>query len=210
MDKVPKETPYFIAAVKARFSFLSNYDFHLSEIKGSTIRFESPKVYVVLSYEWYTFEINISIGLASRRDSFTFSEITQAIMPGYKYSTGKIASNHESIDAILGEIANFIQNHGRSVISGDINAFDALKKICLATQRKSELQHSLSTIRKNAEKFWRQKDYEEVKKLYGSIKTGLTDVEQKRLKYVTQISRMKAKGGSENDERGRGMLGDGP
>jgi len=193
MDKVPKETPYFIATVKERFCFLSNYDFHLSEIKGSTIRYESPRVSVVLSYQWYSYEIEIEIGLINQKDRFSFSEIVHAIMPSYKYSAGKIASKRESIRAILGEISNFIKDHGKSVISGDIDAFDAIKNIRSATQNKSEWQHRLSSIRRNAERSWRQKDYEGVKKLYGSIKTGLTNVEEQRLKYAAQMSRVKDK-----------------
>src|SRR5258708_2899281 len=152
MNKVPKETPHFICAVKDQFNFLSNCAFRLTETKGSTVRFESSTVYIIFSYQWYTYEIDMEIGKTGDHNGYSFSEVVNAIKPDYKYSCGKIASKRESIDAILTEYAHFIQDHGKSLISGDSRTFDVLEGKRSESLRKSERWLGADSLRKKAER----------------------------------------------------------
>ena len=175
----------FIETVKKHFFFLiDEYDYSIKKIVDNRlVRYETKKVFVEISYESYSHEIDLSIGLLTyefeNERPFNLYEVKQLVLsendsfPNYQVST------IVEMKKCLGEISSLFKKNCTQLLKGDIETFNNLAK--KRSQNHVRLEDGWK--RSSIKIAWEKKDYAKVIELLGSFE-NLSKAEQKKLDFA--------------------------
>ncbi|MCD4823976.1 MAG: hypothetical protein K8S55_05175 [Phycisphaerae bacterium] len=153
----------------------------------SAVRFETTKVLLVITHDTQlSYEIETTIALRSHpKECYSIQDILEAIIgtqPGESYFFQ--ASTPERVQYCVKNIAELLQKCGDSIFRGDSNIFHRMDMISEARACALEKKIVETPIRRAAVAAWKDKDYVNVVKYYGSIMESLTPSEAKKLEYA--------------------------
>lgn len=163
---------------------LLNYGFVQIEENLDFVRFDSPSVQVTLWHEPISYELDLVVcknDCADRR--FSLLDIVEAA--GGTESTFFQASSVDRVFQCMQSIAQLLQKYGSTVLKGDPVTFDRVAAVSDRRNQEYTAGFVQGPIREAAELAWKEKRFQDVKRLYESIADNLTPIEQKRLAYAT-------------------------
>ena len=177
----------FDKQAKEIFKFLTiDYDFKITQDDSNFLKYENQCMFLQLSYDCFSFEIDISFGLleAKEKTCYSLSTVISALDPKNSSITFFQCSDHEVCKRCLEKASVLIQNHCKGLLAN--NEYD-WSKVAVAQQIEMEEIHNTYTItpiKTKAYLAWQEKRYEDVVKLLNSIDMYLTDSEIKKLEYA--------------------------
>jgi hypothetical protein len=79
------------------------------------------------------------------------------------------------------KLADDVRQHAQLALAGDLQFFHAVKKLRAEKGNALLLDMKLSRVRREAEKAWKERRYQNVVDLYGSIEKWLSQTEKHKL-----------------------------
>lgn len=179
---------------KRAFSFLESAGFRLVQGEQHALRYETAQVFVAIEWDARSGELNVYLGLqpkkGERADAFSLGDLLSMEQMGKPSRTMPFQVADESrLEPFLKELATEMRAHAAPALYGDRMYFRRLEAFrhaqSQAYMRDMELRH----IRAEAEKAWRERNYDEVARLYTSIEHDLSESERGKLAYAKQRCR---------------------
>ncbi|RUO31159.1 hypothetical protein [Aliidiomarina soli] len=177
----------FVNLVKRYFYFLvDDYGFSLISEKQvndtGSVRYQSSDVYVNLSVDQPGFELNFvfgRIGIDDQANSYSFEQ-GDLILLECCHSWVWHQGPESGVELMIKEFARLLKNCGDACLRGDSAVYSEMR-----TRRDEWVGRRLkeqcnSSLRKDAEKAWQNKDYQTAVKIYRQLSDSLTDVEKKK------------------------------
>lgn len=177
--------------VEKYFCFLIvDYGFQIVLKEDTFVRYETEDVFIDFYHGRLSYEIGVECGLKCQGYDSRFrlpiillgllGEDAKGIKAFYQ------ASIKESVSNCLDKIARLVQEHCASLLRGDKIAFSLVAKASSEESKFLTEKYSIYPIKSKAYEAWKIKDYEKVFLLYGSIKSSLSSIEEKRFKYASK------------------------
>jgi hypothetical protein len=162
-------------------------DFGFCEVHRDqrTVRVESPNTHVTFVHSRFD-EVEISFGRlddgsTGERD-FSLFDLLYCVDPQTANRHFlRSASTPDQIAAAVGEIISVLRTHGHDALAGDPSTYDSLADGRAERQWAYQDQIVAARVRPEAEKAFRDGDYQTAARLYRSIRSSLSEVEQRKL-----------------------------
>ena len=179
----------FDSSVTKSFCFLiTDYDFQVVRVEPTIVQYETSKVFINIYHGRQSFEIGVEIGLICRGyDSrFRLPVVLKGLLGKQTKHVQTFYQAHEKhvISHCVQKLALLVKEHCDPVLRGDQSAFNLVEKSSFQESNAITQKYSIEPIKYKADIAWKQKDYESVVSLYGSIKKHLNDIEKKRIDYA--------------------------
>lgn len=181
----------FSEAVHSAFKFLTDdFSFACVRREATFVRYESSNAFVNIYHGRASFEMNVEIGkLKGTGDledfPFTIGEILNVASPQEAETYHPFqGTSAESVKTFTTRLAELVQKHATLALRGDLEFF---RKVSNERGKRSDalvLAWELSRARRDAEKAWREKQFERVASIYEPVKQHLTASETKKLEYA--------------------------
>lgn len=173
----------FRQLAEKHFQFLvTKYDFSLVKSPNdNSVRYESAKIFVNLTYDIYTYELNLNIGLLTfdfeEERPFNLPEIAQLLQEeSNNFKSSYQAVTIAEIDDSISNIAYMLNACGDSILDGNVDSLEKLAQI--RQENFKDMKDSWN--RGKLKKLWDKKDYSSVIELLESL-SALSKSEQKKL-----------------------------
>lgn len=187
-SSVDSRVTYFEEALKVVLEpLLFSHGYITTTRTRCAFEFESRSTVLRVLFHPYSFEISFDIATkANPQERFSLCDIVEAA--GGEGGEFFQASSRERMFQCMESIVGFLKKYGEDALTGDANAFERMKMVSQIRSQRLTQQVVNQPIRASAEKAWKEKRFDEVKKQYELIRGGLTAVESKRLAYsIKQI-----------------------
>jgi hypothetical protein len=179
----------FVAVAQAAFNFLvEEFGFRLVKSEPPTfVRYESDVMFLNVYHGRRSYELGVEVGPLADPVGLRYGlpDVLGAIL-GWddKSRTYFQASNAQAVRRCVGAIADLVASHYGAVLMGDRTVLERVAAYRSEKNQAYEKQALQRPVREAADKAWRAKDYENVQRLYSSIRNDLSLVERKRLDYA--------------------------
>jgi len=173
---------------------LSRYNFKLTESKDFYIRYESEKIFVILSYDLREGELYVRLGeLADGKYIFEpgcpheyfLSDILYAIREGGLYKE-EIIRDYEDLERELRKLCAIFTNALDDLFKGNGELFAKAFLYRKSLQEAEAKRINTESIRKDAEQAFKEGKFDTVISLYNNIKNELTLAEKKRFEIAAK------------------------
>lgn len=172
------------------FNFLiKEFGFQLITEEETHVSFESDKVLINIYHELLSYELIFEICQKPRilglmESKFTLTEIVELGNNGQSKSVFFQASTASGVKKCILNMADLVNQYAQGALVGDKLVYKKLK--LLQKQRSDKLinEMELKLIRSKAEKFWKDKNYEQYIKLFEGSQKELSYIELKKLEYA--------------------------
>jgi len=180
----------FENSVKRCFDFLQEYGFRRLEADQSgyvkLIRYESPGVFVNLFYGPPAYEPEMSfgrIGIYDAAEAYSFDQGDLILLDACRDWKWEPAPQR-GLDGFICEFARLLNSCGSECLAGDSGVYREMRKRRDIAVKVSRQQEFIGSIRRDAEKAWRKRDYIAYIALISKIKDTISDLERSRLNYA--------------------------
>lgn len=180
----------FETSVKRCFYFLHEYGFRRLEAEQvgyvRLIRYESPRVYVNLFYGPPAYEPEMSfgrVGIDDLAETYSFDQGDLILLGACKDWTWEYAPEC-GLNGLISEFARLLISCGRQCLSGVPSVYREMRKRRDIAVKVSGQQEFLGSIRRDAEKVWRKRDYIAYTALMSRVENAITDLEHLKLDYA--------------------------
>lgn len=173
------------------FNFLiKEYGFQLITEEETHVSFESDKVLINIYHELLSYELIFEIckkpsAIGLIENKFTLSEIVE-LCNGQSDTKNVFfqASTASGVKKCISNMADLVNQYAKGALVCDKLLYERLK--LLQKQRSDILinEMELRRIRSKAEKFWKDKNYEQYIKLFEGSQKELSSIELKKLEYA--------------------------
>lgn len=176
----------FARCVTDRFGpLLSAHGFKVERASSGLVVFASGSVEVSFSLEPMSYEIGFVLAARGHPEAAaTLGDVLDAELgPGHGVQTFFQTSTPEGMQIAIEKMAGLVSEHCDALLAGEE---EALRRVLAAARMRDEAYTArivADPIRKEADEAWRVRDYNRVVALYGSIESGLTGIEARRLAY---------------------------
>jgi hypothetical protein len=185
----------FEAEVKRNFEFLErDHGFQLPRLAevgyAKSMRYESPKIYVSLTYGPPAYEVGISfgrVGIDDQPDAYGFNQgdlVSLNSCAGWRWNP----TSQDPFVASISEFARLLRECGHAALQGDQSVFEEMKQRRDAAVQAWHKEERVKSVRTQVERAWQEKNFNQVLALYKSIESMLTPSEKKRLEYARRHS----------------------
>lgn len=179
----------FAESVKNAFSFLAdNHGFRAAEAGATFVRYESNKMFINIYHGRRSYEVGVEVGPLSDAEAnrYGLPDVLGALLGGGRPENAYYfqASDREGVRRCVEAVASLVERYYGEMLEGDPLV---LKRVeAFTSERNDEYTRKVvqQPTRDSAERAWQEKDYPTVAQLYGSIRSDLTPVEQKRMEYA--------------------------
>ena len=179
----------FREAVLSSFKFLAELGLRLVDDNMTSVRYESPGVFINIYHGRASYEMNVEIGrLADAKKSLSIGSIVDW---AGAYKTEKFGqrmkfqvSTREGVQELVPKLAALVREYAVALLRNEDRAWGA----ALDSQRRRWDDYvkavNLASLRNKAEAAWQAKDYVRVVELYNRARQDLTRIEAKKLAYA--------------------------
>ena len=183
----------FSDIVQRTFSFLKEAGFRSTQSGFDQLRFETESVFVTVTWDRRSGEINEFIGLKPRkggeRDRFSLSDLLameRADLPERKMPFQ--VADESRLGPFVERLAEDTRAFAQSALAGDRMYFRRLKTSRNAAAQTYMRGMTLQRVRSEAEEAWQRRDFDTVIDLYMSIENDLSGSERGKLDYAKRQS----------------------
>lgn len=179
----------FAEAARQAFSFLENTGFRLAQVGSTRLQYQSDQSVVAIEWDPRSGGLEVFIGLLLKKgepqEMFSLSDLLN--MQGVDAPRGRMpfqVADEDSLAPFLDNLAEDTRTHAQSALAGDRIFFRRLNTFRSAQSQAYMRDMELRRVRSEAERAWRDRDLNNVIRLYGSIESDLTESERGRLVYA--------------------------
>jgi hypothetical protein len=181
----------FFDMVPRVFGFLLDAGFRPAHGDFHTLRYETADVFVSIEWDARSGELELYVGLQPKagesRNAFALSDLLEMEKGGVGVRNTPFQVAEESrLMPFLEQLATDARTYASSALAGDRMYFRRLGTYTDSRARTLMLDLDLRRVRAEAEKAWRERDLERVRRLYASIEEHLSGSEKKKLEYAKQ------------------------
>jgi hypothetical protein len=179
----------FVEAARDAFLFLEETGFRCVRRESSLLRYEADRVFVTVTWDPYSGEINVFIGLRPKtgepEDGFSLSDLLdmEAVNVPERKTPFQVAEEKE-VYPFLKKLAEDTRVYGKPALTGDRMFFRRLKNFRNVVARTSRRETEVRRARSAAENAWQKREFEKVVDLYTSIQNELSGAERSKLEYA--------------------------
>jgi hypothetical protein len=180
----------FADMVKRSFSFLESTGFRHANDEPGLVHYESDRSFVTVSWDSRSGELDAFVGLLPRtaeaQDSYSIADVLGAA--GVPASDCKLAqvADEGRLGPFVEKLATDLRMHAQPALVGDRMYFRRLEAFRAAKADRYMREMKLRQVRSEAEKAWRDRQYDRVVSLYSSVESDLTESETRKLDYARQ------------------------
>jgi hypothetical protein len=179
----------FSDIVRRAFAFLEEAGFRCTQDGSARLEYETDNVFVTVTWDCRSGEINENIGLQPRRgeQKYGFSLSDLLAMEGADLSERKMpfqVANENRLGPFVEKLAEDTKEFAQPALAGDRMYFRRLRTFTNAAARIYMRGMTLRGVRSQAEEAWQKRDFERVIYLYSSIENDLSRSERGKLDYA--------------------------
>lgn len=186
------ENVTFKAVVLGTFaSIMSRYGYELVESDDSYARLDSHSSSIQVHYDRRrSFEVGVgfselAIGELVRRIPFNLGEVfRECAVPDAGTASFFQSHNILEVRSYLASVAERLMNYCEPVLSGDRRFFEAVNHRRSVESAAYTRQVQLQSVRDEADRAWRDKEYQEFVNLLVEFRDMLPESDQKKLEYA--------------------------
>lgn len=171
------------------FEFLeSKYDFSCVESDSLHLRYESPKVFVQVSFDGNrSFELTCSVGRmddfkGSNQVPFDLGEVLRS-EGGTVENTGVQVTTSNALEKFSNLLAEKLEKFGHRILTGDDAAFTHAAELRSQASIEYAKEKQLEQMRRSLDQAWANKNHRRVVELLSSMEEWLSPSEVKKLEY---------------------------
>ncbi len=188
----------FKDVVVSNFAFLESYGLECVQAEATYVRYESSRVFVVVSHGRGSYELNVEIGRhdGPRKDSgFRLDAVL-----GWKNAPERKlvfrrtplfeSQTREGVQEMVPTMAALFRKYADPLLRGDESAFKSFDDYCTIESHRLGEHYRPGTTRWKADLAFQQKDWQQVIEAYESIRDDLSQTEEAELAYAQDQIRL--------------------
>jgi hypothetical protein len=184
----------FPAAARASFAFLAELGFNLTTAEMTFVRYESPRVFVNVYHGRASYELNVEVGLradtpSSPENPFSIGEIVELQSGGLRHFRPPQVTTADGVRKSTAQLAELVRDYAGEALRGDADFFTRLSLLRVKKSDAYLKDSRLSRVRAEADKAWRERDYEKFISLYQPLTDDLSPAELKKLSLAKKYSK---------------------
>ena len=175
---------------KSAFGFLeSKYRFSCVELGPWCVRYESPKVFVLVMFDGTrSYELGCSIGRmddfeGSRQVPFELGEVMRAEGISNENMSFQVTTS-DALRTFTCRLAEQLERCAHRVLTGDDSVFKSVSDLRNRECAKYATEKRLEQTKTAAESAWQSKEYRKVVELLSPVQEWLNPSEVKKLEYA--------------------------
>lgn len=190
MDAAKAMIERFPQMTRSAFAFLEAAGFRLVNSVADQLLYESAKAFVVITWDSRSGELNAFVGLIPRtgqaQDEYSLSDVmSEAGLPESECLPAQVA-DESRLKPFVDKLAVDLRERAQRALAGDRMYYRRLDAYRGARAEAYMRDMKLRQVRSEAEEAWRQRQYDRVANLYGSVESCLTEAESRKLEYAMQ------------------------
>jgi hypothetical protein len=171
------------------FSFLKQLGFKLVQRDSERLQYETDQSIVVVEWDTRSGEINVFVGLqpkmSERQDMFSLNDLLNMLNEdAAKRKTPYQVAEENRLAPFLWKLAEDTRVHAQPALAGDRMFFRRLETFRSAQSQAHMRDMKLRGVRSEADKAWKERDFDKMINLYSSIESDLSEAERGKLDYA--------------------------
>ncbi len=187
LEEIPgvgQERLGFVELALKAFAFLLGIGFEVVRREGTSLRFESPTVFVNVYHGRYSYQVGLELGRMPQSDMYSLYELLTAVAPEEVGKARCQTSDPEVLERCLSAIAEIVDQKCRSLLNGDPTAFEWLRSIVDPLRDAATLQAEFGATMDRADRAWEAKEMRLAEDLYKEAEVALDKTRTRRLNYL--------------------------
>lgn len=182
-----KQYEAFPVLVRKSFAFLVNeYGFTACDEGPTKVHYKKPSLCLVITWEPYSYEIDIEFRYGHSGDAFGLYEVVMALAPTAKGMVNCGGADSDTMARCLDQLSQLCQMHLQRVLAQDKATWERVGKTVEKMRQQYTLEAEYGAVKDRANLAWEQKDWDKARELYQKAKPALTAGEQRRLEFLAK------------------------
>ena len=178
----------FAEEVQARFSFLETRGFRAVRCDGACVRYESPRLRVILRHDRRSFELTLALEPAhSSTDTFSLADLLRlAGRPADEHERNYASHTVPGVAEGVRQLAGAFEPLVAGGFLDDARLFPRLQRQQREQAETYAYEAGLRQARKSADAAWHAKDYPAVVRALTPLRAVLSETEAEKLEFAKQ------------------------